>query len=460
MVFAGLVLISLIAISAISMSATNQLGSSTKKLATEGLNDQAIRNMQASADQNARIVQQKFAVAETSINKIAKVVEELMDPDTQVGERKSYLDTETETALPNRYLDPEYGETISNTTSTYYYPNSYLVNGKLTNDMNDTIRRSAWLDETFSAIWSQNRDFVWLYVAFANGVFRNFPGAHVDDKKEYDPPAENWYVQALNAFGKITYVSPYFDITQGLVISLTKAVYVKGNLVGVVGLDFKTQTVRDKIVNVHFMKTGYASLFSASDLSVISHPDFDGSEEGVLITDLEKNGGSSWLTPGTLNEMTSGSNGTIQFTKTINGTPIDYLGVYSPVKSDNGDVTYVLLIVVQLEEVLAPINEVQKALDTLQSQTLKSLIGLGLLLLIVSLGVGLMVATAITSPIQKLIKLAQTVTRNITKDDPFEDINLKELETSDDELGELAKSFTTMIRTLKEDQKKKPRGLN
>lgn len=452
--FITIATIAMVLISTVAIGNVNSVGDSTQDQASDALEDQIIRNIGLSSQENAAIIENKFRNAEASVHKIVEATQSIFDPDVTIEERESYSDELTETTLPDAGLDAEYGETISLTTSTHYIPDTYLENNRPTSDMNQTIGISANLDGLFSSIYSQNPEYVWLYIAFSNGVFRNYPGAHVDPlDKEYDPPNEDWYVETLDARGDLVYSPPYFDITQGLVISLTQGIYIDGTFIGVVGLDFKLTTIRDKVLDVNFLESGYASLFETDTLTVVSHPEWDADSHDIDedIPTIDEIEGVTALTPSILSTITSGDANVTEYTRDEE----EYFLSYAPLLVSGDGSLYTFTISVKKSEVLQPVDNIQDQINSSLGSIRISTILVGIIVLVATLFAGLWIATNITQPVAKLTQIAEQITKNTTKDDIFESVVFDEDLQSDDEIGDLTRSFSQMVKTLREEQNQK-----
>lgn len=453
--FAAITTISLLIITLVSVGNVGALGDSINSKSTDALENQIINNMISSAGENAAIIQSKFQNAESSVARIVEATENLISQDYLFNVVKSYRDNETGSTLPNATLNSAYGEIISPTTSTYYIPAS---RGQITSAMNDTINRSAHLDTLLASIWSENPEYVWLYISINDGVFRNFPGAEVDPTGLYNPTQEDWHLEALAAEGSLTYSPPYFDITQGLVVSLTQAVYVGIEQVAVVGLDFKTTTIQEKVLDVNFLDSGYAALMQTSDLTLIAHPEWDTehhdqNEDIPTFEDIMKNSDSTKVfSQKQISDIVSGEVGVIEYDRNTKS----YFLSYAPIMKDNGDNLYTFIISVPAGEVVQAVDEINTEIGSAKATVISSTIVLSILTIAVILFIGLWVSNSITKPVARLTGIAQQLTQNITKKNIFEGIDLTSEELSDDdEVGQLAKSFTDMVGYLREEQTKK-----
>ncbi len=457
--FFGIALVSMLLISGLTLNNISSIGENTIDLSTQELKDQIITNIGKNSEENSRIIEQKFSNAEGAVQRIVKATEELFKTDSAIGERPSYPDSEFNTTLPDNELDPTYGEVISKTTSTYYYP------GTLTPQMNETVKRSSSLDLVFRSIYAENPNYVWLYVAFKDGVFRNFPGAAVDLDKEYNPPQEDWYIEAVDLRGDLTYSPPYMDITQGLVISLTQAVYIDGDLIGVVGLDFKTTTIRDKVLDVNFLDSGYAFLMQKDDYTLVAHPQWDSENQGVdddipKIWNYEKNfDDSSAIDDAALATLSTDESGTVEYEKKtlVDGQPVttEYILSFSTIRSRSGVELYDFIVTVPLEEAISVVRDIQSNINAKKESLTQSITTVVVVILATVLVVGTLLSRSITKPISKLTAIARQITQNATKEDIFDGVVIDSSIESDDEIGELTRSFSDMVSTLREESKKK-----
>lgn len=446
--FAVFSTIALIVVSGIAFNTVNQTSNGIKSESTSSLEDQVLNNMLLSSEHTADVIKQKFENAEASVRKIVGQTELLFSNGYTLANITSYRDTQL-LSIPDVYLDPIYGENISRTTSTYYYPNSVTFNDAL----NTTVNRSAHLDTLLTSILADNPEFAWLYVSFNDGIFRNFPGALVDLAGQYEPRIEDGWHQDTIAAGKdhLLYSPPYFDLTQGLVVSLTQAVYVGFTPIAVVGLDLKLTTIRDKVANVKFLDTGYASLFQTSDLTIISHPSFDPEKQDPnadlpLVTDLVPDLESQ------ISTITTGESGYTDFLQ--NGSK--YYVAYAPVLDGEGNPLYTMLVIVLASEITQVVKDIQANIEGDANTATGLTVTISIIAIIGTLAVGLILANSITKPISKLTDLTMRITQNVTKRDLFEGVDTSELERDDDdEIDDLTNSFADMISKLKTEHDEK-----
>lgn len=113
--------------------------------------------------------------------------------------------------------------------------------------------------------------FIWTYFGEANGRYHIWPP---DDTlpADYDPRTRPWYAAAMLA-GEATLTEPYFDIvTKVETITVAGPVYRDGELLGVVGADFSTDSLSEILAETDMGGLGHAFLVSG-DGKILAHPD-------------------------------------------------------------------------------------------------------------------------------------------------------------------------------------------
>ncbi|HXI86660.1 MAG TPA: cache domain-containing protein, partial [Parvularculaceae bacterium] len=101
------------------------------------------------------------------------------------------------------------------------------------------------------------RTFLWTYYGAADGGYYSAPW---DDTipNDYDPRSRPWYKDAVDA-GMPTLTEPYLDINTHIE-TITAAVPVRsdGRVVGVVGADFSTDSLAEKLKETDLGGLGFA----------------------------------------------------------------------------------------------------------------------------------------------------------------------------------------------------------
>jgi HAMP domain-containing protein len=458
-------LVSLGATGAISWSFIYLMGDYTTGQSSTSLQDQILTHMSQTAEKTASVISQKLATAESLINALAEEFQAQMDSSATFSPRETYYDYFFENNIAglfpsDTHPNADYGLNVSWDYSSWYIQGSTSANWLTYNATHsERLGRVSNMDYLFKYVHEQLA-FRWLYIAFTDGLFINYPGSifagndadRISDP--YDPTGEDWYIDIENGHGQIQFVSPYYDeFERVLMISIGKMVYQGAVPMGVISGDITIQDIRDKIINVTVLNTGYAALINR-DGDVVAHPEV-GDEEYALglpaITQVETNpDGSSALTSAQVDQIRLVSEGvTGSLTYMRNGT--SRLMVYTPV--GRGD--YICVISVPQKEALEAIPplEARIALANQEAATFILFVTVGGIVLAGVVAVA--ISNTITKPLQYLMDLA---TRNVAariREAPLDTQDLQVDATymsKDDEIGELARAFQGMLDTIREDE--------
>ena len=470
------VVISLVLISVVSLAVTGvvsqqfmtYIGDDTTSLSAAALREQAIRNMELTAEKNALVISEKLARAEGMIRAMAEECEQIFSDDSTVQPREAYYDYFFEnTGGPqpddNHYEDG-YGLNVSWTYSSWYHPSASPGNYNDTADANaEKLGRASNLDFIFQGIHQQMPEFRWLYLAFTNDLFINYPGSILDRSiHPYSASSQPWYIDILSGSPDITYVEPYFDEFEGvLLISIGRVVrYDNGSIIGVISGDISVADINEKILDVQVLESGYASLIEKSGGGIIAHPELSPEdyaefwvENEILmpLTEVEINNDTTEALSDTqlqqIRSVQSGGVGNLTYTR--NGET--HLLVYASVERGN----YIVVIVVPEDEVLSAIPPLEERIDAANQQALAFILAITVGGIIVAGAVAIVISNQITRPLQYLMDLATRNVEAMIKEESLDAIDLRVDTTyisQDDEIGELARAFQGMLDSIKEDE--------
>ena len=155
-----------------------------------------------------------------------------------------------------------------------------------------------------------------LAVHFAkNKIFVGAPQTEDDD--DYDASTRQWYQDAINHPGEVSWSSPYIDVTTNdLVITASTTVEQNGQFLGVVAFDIALDTMTAHISKSEISHDGYAFLLDAEG-TAIAHPNalgenfmeypyasamYDENRENHVI-DYERNGIARYNVYSTLDKL-------------------------------------------------------------------------------------------------------------------------------------------------------------
>ncbi|MFW9806797.1 MAG: cache domain-containing protein, partial [Candidatus Thorarchaeota archaeon] len=373
--------VSLTVTGVISLTFVNLIGGSTRDQSSNALETQIQTNMAETAQKTALVINQKLASAEGMIAAAAEELEALFVTSSTYQYRDVYYDLlfeddSTNPAPTDNHYDPNYGLNVSWDYSSWYVAGTDSTDyGAYEASHQDKLGRVSNIDFLFKAIHNQV-DFRWLYIAFADdGLFINYPGSILGPLSDparladpYDPRGEYWYQTIWAGNGDMVFVEPYYDeFDNVLLISIGKVVYRNSIPFAVISGDITIEDIREKIINVEILESGYAFLVDSSG-GVVAHPevsDEDYASGLPYLQDVEINSDfTDALTDNQVNQIisvTEGTSETLRYTR--NGD--EHILVFTPV--GKGD--YICVISVPLDEVLEsiPLLEARIALQNIEA---------------------------------------------------------------------------------------------
>jgi HAMP domain-containing protein len=372
-----------------------------------------------------------------------------------------FEDNSVSPAPADNHYDSDYGLNVSWDYSSWYIANTDSTNYNTSYaDIPanaDKLGRVSNIDYIFKAIRNQV-EFRWLYIAFADdGLFINYPGSILGPLSDparladpYDPRGEDWYTTIWSDPNKLVFVEPYYDeFDEVLLISIGKVVYRNSNPFAVISGDITIEDIKEKVINVEVLESGYAFLLDSSG-GVVAHPEVETEDYESGLPDLLSVETNSDLTEDSrdlITEVAAGTSGTLRYTR--NGA--EHILVFTQV--GKGD--YICVISVPLDEVLEqiPLLEARIADQNAQAATYIILVTIGGIM--VAGVVAVAISNTITRPLQYLMDLAERNVAARIRDQPLDTGDLQVDATyiaQDDEIGELARAFQGMLDSIREDE--------
>ncbi len=463
------VIVTFLVISVISLASTgfvslffmDLIGGYTTEQSSDALEVQIKRNIELTAEKNALVIDQKLSNAEGMVEALAEECQLIMSSDSTFAPRETYYDYFFENQVAglypeDTYYDERYGIQVSWNYSSWYIPGSNSLNWEDYNDTySDLLGSVSNLDYMFQYTHTQMPEFRWLYVGFENDMWINYPGSIVGDTdiirnsptQQFRCTDEDWYQDIRAGGGDIVYVGPYYDpIDNVLLISIGKAVYFEnGTTMGIIAGDISVENIRNKILDVQVLDTGYAALIT-SDAGIVAHQDVDDADYAFYDPNLPALADFEELNTAQLVDITSGETGVIEFEKDSE----DYILAYTPL--EKGD--YICIIVV-------PVAEAQAAIPALEARIQTTNVAATSFILFITIGgivlagiAAVAVSNQITKPLSYLMGLAMRNAEAMIKQQKMDTTDLQvdaEYTSKDDEIGELARAFQGMLDTIKDE---------
>jgi len=300
-------------------------------------------------------------------------------------------------------------------------------------EVQDTINRTAVMDEVFRPLRETTPIIASVYMGTEDGVIRLFPYGSVFSL-DYDPRLRGWYGASAADPDEVMWSDPYVDAAGlGVIMSASKGmVGSDGTFLGVVAVDITVRSIDEDVLDIRAGRGSYAFMVSG-DGTVISHPDLEDVVDGdwrdlgaatqdILLFETYSNDFRDILS------RVGASESGAEPVRYGNGSdaPLNYIG-FAPVPQTG----FGLGVVVPAEVILAPADANARSIlyTIVIVATLAGLFG-GLL------------AVRITNPIRRLRAAAESVRKGQLN------LNIRETEMGD-EIGDLAKAFERMVASIR-----------
>ncbi len=450
----------------------NIIGDTTTYESQEALEIQIKRNMNETAHKTALVINQKLAKAETLVSAIAAECENLFSDSSTFAPRETFYDYFFDNPMEGPTPDDVQYDTAREVWASWNYSSWYSFGTNSTNYTTfestnaDRLGRVSNLDYTFQYAYAQLPQFRWLYVAFTDGLFINYPGSIVSGTDENRSRIDEafyyledyWYQGILEGDGDIVYIEPYFDpIDQVLLISIGRAIYDPddpSDPIGIVAGDIPLDDINERILDVEILDSGNASLVLGSEYGVgvvahwevtsLDYENADALEQLPLLEDFVN------LNSTQLDDIADAEQKVedpFEFTQDEQ----EMFLAYAPV----GFGGYICIIIVPADEVLRPLDNLNARIQTANVQATSFIIGATIVGAIIAVIVAGIVAGQITKPLEYLMGLAMSNVEAMIKEESLESDELR-VDTvyteQDDEIGELARAFQGMLDSIKEDE--------
>lgn len=433
------VLLPMAILSVVSILQVAPLTSDIGTQGTNAVNQEGIDALQSSVTDAARWVKIELDQAKADLQRLAQT--ELSILSIYPGSMNV-----TENRISYRAGSPpplsassKYGTSISTRFSDWACPFS------LTDQINDTVNRSAYLDYSMIGIANNTMSYMRVFQVFQNGVSRVYP--YIPGRSgTQNLLAESWYTSTVNQPNGTMVVSPAHTTTIG---SLTyPAIYVSMPLknastpLGCIAIEYRLTSLRTYLNGVAIQTTGYVALLD-NNKNALSHKSLTETTASTSMVTLE--GISTTEFTNLLNLAVSGTNSTGAFMK----SGMEMRAAYATVGAGN---LYIIAFV-PYNEIVSPSVQLQSDLANLNMIAILIFMGAAVAIFIVVYFIVIKVSRSITRPVVTLTAAIE----NMTKGDLTSEIPM-DAKSRGDELGTLAMSFQNLLTTMRLGNKSYYRG--
>lgn len=291
----------------------------------------------------------------------------------------------------------------------------------------------------FAPLIANNINFNNIYLGTKNGISYRYSSSNAYDK-EYDPRKRLWFQEAFEGKREIVWLDTYIDSFGAIGVTAAIAFNnAEDEIHGVIATDITLESIEHIIVNTKIGKAGYAFLLDNTG-RYVAHPEY---KENIFDVRPLETAKGRWAD--VLQEMSDGQKG------------VDIVSI----NDQENYVAYASLpttgwslgVIVPIDEVTLPARETKALIDqyTIQvqeyihetlSDILMNFIVLFTLCTMTLVFFAFIFSKTITKPLKKLVISAEHIGKG-NLDNPIE-------ETSQDEVGQLAKAFNAMAANLKQ----------
>lgn len=317
-------------------------------------------------------------------------------------------------------------------------------------NLKDEICVISNLSHIAKCIYESNLSVSSVYAGTESGICYYYSSSN--SSQRYDPRTRPWYIDAVAALKNKNnlpvWQSTYIGKSDGVpCITCSKAFMdSNGNILGTVAIDMYIDDINEYIIGSTIGNTGRVFVTDEKG-TVIMHPDYNINSSEFQNTNFIKKPLESNETSDSyknlISKMASGEHGVE--TALINGK--NYYVAYSPMPTTK----WSLGAACESQEILSPVSEIQNAISESVQNTENSMqknlstinIRFFIIFIIcamITYAIGIKLSNSISSPVKKLRNQAKIIGEGNFSSRI--DIN------SDDELGDLSKSFNKMAENL------------
>jgi len=264
----------------------------------------------------------------------------------------------------------------------------------------------------------------YVYIGTKWGGYIQWPDGLGASK--FDPRERPWYAPALENPDNVAISEPYtsaIDNSNNVIISASTTIKDESeNIVGVMGIDVSLEKLSEMIKNIKIGDTGYIFLF-LKDGTILAHPNTDLNFENI--SKLNGLGDTSKQTEDSFenyNKFIAEDNG--NFETVINGDSV-LVNVYTSPYTG-----WKMASVIEKNELISKANQIGYLISSIT-----------LCVILLVIGITIIITKRLTKPITELMPLINAAGNG--------NLDVQSNINTNDEFGELGKSFNLMIGNLR-----------
>ncbi|MCY3414345.1 MAG: tetratricopeptide repeat protein [Candidatus Heimdallarchaeota archaeon] len=285
--FLGSLLVGILILTVVNAIQISQFSNTSGDITYNAMEAEELSNLDRIASDKALLVYEYIRAVVTDINMAFEFADALFKGEISVDAIDSHwADSSIDPWVPQQ--DPNYDLDLFVSdyyglgsaywgASTIYLPNinnaaEYAGINQATQDLIDL---SSALEYVFKSMHASNPDYIWIYMGFETGMFRQLPWndmswTHDEPGGNWDFKQNEWYTGAVQKDGLSILLDK--DPESGLVISASYPVKdASDTLVGVISVDLPIDVVEAAISGDSIMENGYAFMTDKAGNALI-HP--------------------------------------------------------------------------------------------------------------------------------------------------------------------------------------------
>ncbi len=316
--------------------------------------------------------------------------------------------------LENSLFNQNYNANITYRHSTYNiynitYDNIYTVSNSLLN----TINVTSIIDYVFPLAFNLSNDFFAGYYASNEQFLRYYPGAvnynNINKYILYDNLNDLWYTSTLSDSKSPTYTSPYFDpIANNIMITIANKVRnpYTGEVNGAFGTDLILKTLQNDIKSLIYMNKSRTILFEKSGYVI--------ADTNVDIIDKLYQYENSSITDELWIKLLNNYNKLVKYNRNY----------FLSTELETSNKNYILVSIIEEKHILDAFSKIINDYNKIIKNEITIVIIVFFVSLFLCILLSVLLAHKISTPLQKLIEISESLTKNIGEESLTKNVNM------------------------------------